>query len=211
MEIQRKLIVKLKEKQEKPIIEDVVIDNLDEVLKKHALDFITYMRKNKIPPKCNTTAKIWDGVLSGINWGFKYKNKPLCCIHITSSSGFGYRDFYEDTRPGKPPCWVIYPFLTNMEAYKEVIMNERLQDIIWNNARSCVYGERGPYFGTEKAPGCNPNKSCAGGKTIFVLGKEFRGCCVCGFGISIWNPGETAINKIKRLLELEKQARAENN
>jgi len=190
------------EQSEKPLIEDVITDNLDDCLKVAALDFVVHMKDNKMPLRFGKMLKIW----TELGWGVNYKSKPICRVVITPNSGFGYRHYYKDPRPDKHPCWYIVPRLTNMETYKESIINENLQNIIWNNATYCVYGERSPYFNMDKAPGCSPNKSCAPGKNIIVLDKEIKNNCD-SFGITIWNPDITTINGLKRLLALEKKAR----
>ena len=143
----------LREQHEiKPLIEDVINDNLDDSLKTNALDFIAYMQKNKTPFRFGKMLKIW----TELGWVANYKSKPVCSVVITPNSGGGYRHYYEDPRPNKPPCWYIVPRLTNMEMYRETIIDEELQNIVWDNANYCVYSERSPYFGADKAPRLQP-------------------------------------------------------
>jgi len=190
------------QQKDKPLIEDVITDNLDNTLKIAALDFVEHMKGNKMPLRFGNMLKIW----SELKWEANYKGKPICRVVITQSSGSGYRHYYKDPRSNKHPCWYIVPRLSNMETYKESIFNENLQDIIWTNATYCVYGERSPYYKMAKAPGCKPNKSCAPGKNIVVLDKEIIYNCD-SFGMTVWNPDEATIKGLKRLLELEKKAR----
>ena len=96
-----------------------------------------------------------------------------------------------------------------METYKEIIISEELQEIVWNNTGYCVYSERSPYFGMKKAPGCSPNKPCRGGNSQVVLGKEIEH--ICSFGKGFLNPDETILKGIKKLLIWEKQTRDEEH
>lgn len=129
-------------------------------------------------------------------WEAKYKNKTLYTLsvnHAALSQG----------------DWGVGLHLANMDNYSELIANEGLQEIIWNGTSYCAYGERNPYFGMAKAPGCNPKKHCIPGKTINILGKDIGYCCVGANGkfVRHKNPDDIIIKAIKRLLELEKKTR----
>ena len=94
--------------------------------------------------------------------------------------------------------WVVSPCLPNNNEYQELVLSEGLQDFVWDNFKRC-----------------NPN--CAGvcggpTKSVTILGKEIYGICceiteVNNYRVDYVNPDETTINRIKMLLELEKQAR----
>lgn len=188
----------LQEQQEtKPEIEGFITEYLDADLGKTAFDFVAWLRDKNLPLKWGRYINTWSAV---------YKGKPICSVRIDVWQTMGHHRGYYDDRLGSPPCLVITPRLANIEAYKETIMNEGLQDYIWDNANSCVYSERSPSYGLKKAPGCSPGKPCAPGKDITVLGRVIKHNCCC-FVMSIWNPDEVAMSCVKRLLELEKQAR----
>jgi len=172
----------------KPIPEDIIMECCDDKHKKNALLFVAWLRENKIPPKVSRS--------SPYLWEVKYKNKTLCTLsvnHAALSQG----------------DWGVGLHLTNMDDYSEVIADEGLQEIIWNGTSYCTYGERSPYFGMAKAPGCNPKKRCIPGKTINVLGKDIDYCCVGANGklVRHKNPDDVMVSAIERLLELEKKAR----
>jgi len=131
--------------KDKPTPEDIIMEWCDDEHKENALGFVAWLRENKITPKASRS--------SPYLWEAKYKNKTLCTLsvkHAALSQG----------------DWGVGLHLTNMDDYSEVIANEELQEIIWNGTSYCAYGERSPYFGMEKAPGCNPKKRCIPGKTI---------------------------------------------
>ena len=89
------------------------------------------------------------------------------------------------------------PYLNHIQDYEDRIFLESWQDIIWDDlhyCRKCAY-------------------NCSNLiKTI--LGKVFTGLCRAQFyngrfPVSFVNPDEAAINRIKKLLEFEREARSE--
>ena len=80
--------------------------------------------------------------------------------------------------------------LTHMKKYEESIMSEGLQKIIWDSICRCG--------------NCS---GCAPGRDATILGKELKGLCrgLCVFKFN--NPDEIMVNAMKRLLELEKNAK----
>jgi len=91
--------------------------------------------------------------------------------------------------------------------YEEAILNEGLHNIVWDNLGYCQYC----YLCTGssqklKAAGLPP--ACIGDCT--VLGREFKGLCNGKPFVGVFSPGETTIDGIKRIMELEKMARNGN-
>ena len=174
--------------KDKPIPEDIIAKCLNGEKKGNALNFVAWLRENKLSPRVSRS--------SPHLWEAKYKNKVICNLLI-NHAGLSQGD------------WGFGLNLANMDKYCEVITNEGLQDIIWNGTSYCLYGERSPFFGMAKAPGCNPKKLCIPGKTINVLGKDIRCCCVSASGknVRFSSPDEITLNGIKKLLVLEKEAR----
>ena len=163
----------------KPQIEDVIpVYHAENPHKKAILDFAAYMRANDMPPK-------WS---HSFGWAFRYKYKPICYIELLMYKG--------------NQSWSVSPVLSHMDKYGDLLKDEGLCNIIWDNVCYCTH-----YRGDGK--GCNPNKGCAGGRSFVCLGKEFKGICGCRLGVKIYEPNETTVNGIKRLLELEKKARDE--
>jgi len=195
---EKELTLYQQQKITKPTPDGIIPEYLGDDLRNIAMSFVVWLRENKMPLR-------W-GPSSANSWTSNYKGKPICGIGLWEQCQLGHHRDYVDRRPGNQPCWIITPKLTNLELYSDSIFNMGLQDFIWSNAKSCVYSERNPNYGMKKAPGCNPNKSCRLGKDITVLGKVIKYNCG-GFALSFGNPNETTLNSIKRLLELEKNAR----
>ena len=185
---EKKLTVLQQFIKDKPIPEDIILKCCDGEKKENALSFIVWLRENKLSPRFSRS--------SPNSWEADYKGKSICILSLRGA-GMVQGD------------WRIRLNLAHMEAYSETIMNEGLQEIIWNSVGYCLYSERSPYFGMAKAPGCSPNKPCRLGETRTVLGKEIKFCCHGGAGFI--SPAETTLNGIKKLLELEKQARDETH
>ena len=106
-------------------------------------------------------------------------------------------------------AWYVIPYF-DLKKYTDTIMLENLQSVMQNNQSYCVHKNRDGRMNV----GCNPKKSCAGGMTKSVFGKDIDGLC-CGGGSEnlntrFYDPDETTINAVKRLLVLEKQARDES-
>jgi len=126
----------------------------------------------------------WAGVHNA--WRANNKSKPICYIRLG-------KEWVRDTKNVK---WVIVLYLNHMEDYADVIHSENWQGIVWNDlhyCRNCAYG-------------------CFPGRTKTVLGKEFSGLCATFYNkVNFVNPDEKAIDCIKSLLDLEKQARTKEN
>ena len=173
----------LKEQREtkpKPKIEDFIPRYLDDNMKNIALDFSVYMQNTKMRFS-------WAGMANA--WKANCKGKNICYMRLC----VGY-----ESEP-KEAKWVVTPFLNHINVYLDVIMNEGLQDLVWDNLFYCkrCFAEKYP-----------KGRPCSPGRNIIMLGKEVKGICQGRPPVWFWNPDETAINNIKRLLLLEKQARA---
>ncbi|MCL2433922.1 MAG: hypothetical protein FWD16_05330 [Clostridia bacterium] len=89
--------------------------------------------------------------------------------------------------------WGIQLYHGLISGYKHTALKEGLQSVLWDSVSHCKQ--------------C---KSCAPGLDVTLLGREFKGICgAYGNNVMTWvyDPDEMAIDKIKRLLELEKAAR----
>jgi len=185
----------------KPPVDGFIDEYLDGDLKKTAADFVNWLRAMKLTPKWGSSINTWNAF---------YKSKSIVSLRIDMWHTEGHHRGYYDARPGSPPCFVVIPRLNDMERYREAIFDVGLQDLIWDNANSCVYSERSPSYGMAKAPGCSPGKPCAPGRDLTVLGRAIKHNCGC-FLIMVWNPDETKIDGVKKLLEMEKKARDKSN
>jgi len=180
---EQKIIFSRKEQQKiKPVIEDFIIEHFDGELKQTVLDFVSYLRANDMSVK-------W---VSLNGWDAGYKKEKIC--HINLPLGTGTLNEH---------IWFISPILNHINDYEELIKSEKLQNFIWDNIFYCVHDPKSPYAGRN----CSPKKGCAGGINTAALGKEIKGKCGHRPHLHIFNPGETALAKIKRLLELETEER----
>ncbi|MCL2372517.1 MAG: hypothetical protein FWC78_03850 [Defluviitaleaceae bacterium] len=140
----------------------------DEKMRKVALDFAEWLRLNKLTPG-----------QYGINrWKASNKGKGICFMVLGNNIW------------KKHDSWVIRLDLTNIKEYESAIMNEGLNEFVWNNIHHCWHC-------------CIV---CAPGLDMTLMGREYQGLCKTVILYS-GDPGEAELNAIKKLLELEKQAR----
>jgi len=170
----------------KPKIEDVMPFYLDGEELKTALDFVAYLRANKMSPR-------WAGVYN--SWAYSYKGKGLYNIMLrTTNILFVHHD------EGKK--WLIEPYLKHLGKYDDKISNAGLQSYLWDNVSYC----RNFLMG-----GCNYH-GCAPGMSKTIAGKEFNNICSAHASVGrramvAYDPSEATIDCIKRLLEFEKETR----
>lgn len=172
--------MKLKRKEQekiKPSIRDIIIHCFDGDMMNNALDFVEHIENKNILIK-------WGALNS---WSAMYKKTCLCEIKL---------DFDMQT-------WTISPHLTYLTQYEETITDENMQHIISDNMFICTLYPNRVYNGL----GCNPSKKCPGGTDVTIIGKDIKGKCRHRPYPFINNPNETMINYIKKLLELEREAR----
>lgn len=182
------------QKATKPLIEDVIPEYLDDDMKKSALDFIAYLRANKMKPAWTLTNQ----------WKAVYKGRNICRITL---SPWNQHKKYK---------WVVTAYLEHIKDYEAIIINEELQNFVWDNVFYCVQKPKESFPAEElrnyalRWP-CNI-WGCAPGKNITICGKELTNICRNSNRQYFWfhDPDEATINCIIRLLELEQKARVEN-
>jgi len=177
-------------------IEDVIPDFLDGDLKESALEFAAYMRESKMPFKIHSTSQSSQSA--------RYKNKIICQLMIYSAAdkNFVYGEFTGFQ------AWLVIPSLDRINNYEDLIIKNGLQNVLWDNALYCVWGENSGL--SKKNQKCNPNNGCAGGVSLARCGKTLKGVCMCRTYPIFRNPNKVEIAAIKRLIELEQKARDEN-
>jgi len=180
-------------KAAKPTAEEVIPEVLDGEMMDDALRFAAYMRENKMPFKQHTTNRQAQSA--------KYKGKYICKVGVFPANS---KKTYYIRRPTEPQSWFVNLWLYRINDYDEIIAREGLQNIVWDNVQYCVWGENSGMTGDYRM--CNPNAGCAGGINITRCGKTLKGVCH-GRTYMFWDPGEAEITAVKRLMELEKQAR----
>ena len=103
------------EKTVKPEIEDVIGDVLTGGTLKNALNFIAYLRENKINPQWSATNV----------WKISYKTFSVCFIRL-----YGAADYHSL----KPNSWHIIPFIGE---YEDSSLSDELKEIVWANKHTC--------------------------------------------------------------------------
>ena len=189
MSEEKKVIPYKVQKGNRPKIEEVISACLSGDLKDTALDFAIFMRENKMPFKLKSSSTRMQVA--------EYKSEHICHVFIYAEDDWQYGDQHNQ---GDPQYWSVTPILNNINKYEGLLMNQEMQNILWNNINYCRH-----YNGN--GIGCNPNKGCAGGRDLTLLGKKFNGIAYCYPHSRIKNPNATAIANIKKLLELEQKAR----
>ncbi|MDR2547048.1 MAG: hypothetical protein LBC96_05980 [Lachnospiraceae bacterium] len=99
----------------KPKIEDVINDALFGDALKNALDFVLYLRENKMNP-------VWSATNA---WKVSYKTYTVCFIRLHGSAD------YHNLEVGS---WHIIPFIGEYEA--DSLSND-FKEIAWANKKTC--------------------------------------------------------------------------
>ena len=186
LHVQRKL---------RPKIEDVIPLIVDKDNQQNALDFVAWLRENKMSPG-------WGGIHN--TWNVNYKGKVLCKIALVKTV---LNNPIENH-------WNCFLYLANIEKYEDLILSENLQNFIWDNLIYCVHAPNidrpanAPKIKHLASMGGTCNKAkCA--ITVTVCGKAFEHKCGNGTFRCFWfvNSNKTELEAIKRFLELERAAR----
>ena len=131
----------------KPVIEDLISEYLDGDMRKNALDFVAWLRANKLNPVCS----------GGKTFKTGYKGDVICTVKL-------FQPWVASTN-----MWAVNLYLHHADKYKETIESEGLQNIFFDDIIYCVHDSGGA--GT----GCDPKKPCAGGENRTILGKVIAG------------------------------------
>ena len=121
----------LEGKKVRPKIEDVIGDFLNGEALKNALDFVSYLRENKMSPQ-------WSAANS---WKVSYKAHNVLFIR------FGSESQYYGMEKGS---WYIYAYIGQYEGS----LPDDFKEIVWSNIKYCnrcshCKGERMMIFGKE--------------------------------------------------------------
>jgi len=153
-------------------IEDVIGEVLTGHLQKNALDFVAYLRANKIAFEESENY-----------WEVKYKDECVCFIWINDS----------DEKPGPwtvwsaqvPGAWATWADDEYSDECVDFSMDERIREIAWVNVNVC-----------ENCGGC----SSVGGRRKTVLGKEFDH--LCNSIMAFTNPNSEALDCAKKMIDI---------
>ncbi|MCL1788604.1 MAG: hypothetical protein FWG38_11510 [Defluviitaleaceae bacterium] len=106
----------------RPKINDVIGDVLSGEKLQLALDFITYLKEQKL----NLS---W---ASANTWHVKYKGNVLLWIRLTGAEFFTHRNHIENG------SWMISPPFDGNDSYEEYQSDASFNTIVWNNINYCV-------------------------------------------------------------------------
>ena len=170
-------------------IEDRIPLVLEGEVKKAALDFSAYLRGKKINLK-------WTGIQNGFSeTGQTHYGQGLCHIELRNA-------YWENETSG----WRVCVPLPNIDKYGETITDEGFKGFIWDNIYICNKTAANACNGGEKSV-----YACHRGMNITVLGKGIEYACRLRNGrhisIHVYDPNETAMGYIKRLIELEQKCK----
>ena len=170
----------------KPLIEDVIPAVLDGGMKDAALEFCAYLRANKMKP-------VWS-VTNG--WKAMHGKKAILYIRLATDD---WKTAKHLSKKYSKHSWVVTLFIErNLNKYQDAIMQEGLQDFVWENVHHCM-ACRSPCHGM-----LPPHRD------VTVLGKEIKRLCHSRELTWVFDPDAAAIEKIKKLIALEIQAREGN-
>jgi len=171
-------LVTKEQRKVKPKVEEIILEQLHGETRQVALEFIAYLRANKMSPT-------WS---SKNNWKCSYKGKPLCWVKIN-----------HDGRNEWQVC-----FMFEINNFDQSDIDEELLQFYWANPARCTYHEHCHGFIYAKGE-INPNEEFAGFKRT-IIGKEFDNMCWLG-GVSFpVNPDKKTIEYIKKTLLLRRSA-----
>ena len=153
LHVQRKL---------RPKVEEIIPLLVANDEQQNALDFVAWLRENKMSIG-------WGGVHN--TWDAKYRGKLICRFK------FGQTEFQNKDQ------WNCLLNLENISEYEDVILSVNLQHFLWDNVIFCIYATKidrpasAPkikYFSPWWP--CNTH-GCAPGGTLTICGKTFEGKC----------------------------------
>jgi len=169
------------QKEHRPKAEDVIPLILTDAAQQTALDFVSWMRENKMSPG-------WAGYHNA--WNSNCKGKNICKIELGKNEG----------KNG----WSITLVLRHFDKYEGIIIEEGMQELIWSMLKKCIHHHK---KGECEAKCRTKNRDLS--RT--VLGKYFDELCrdsnVTRFRISMGSPNDETVVKIKKLILLEQNAR----
>ena len=169
------------EKGNRPKMESVIENCLDDELRKPALAFANWMREQKMPFKaCHTsTTRVRRS---------DYMKEPICDIYVFHESDWNKIDKRNE---GDPQEYGISPWLILFDLYEHKIANEGLDKIKWDRHHVCSNCAVGDCWGK--------------GTDRTALNKQFMNLCWFNKP-TVVNPDAKTIDEVKRLLLLEQQA-----
>jgi len=134
----------------KPKIEDAIAELLEGERQQNALDFVAYLRVQKLNPRWTATNA----------WWVKYKGKNIISIRLHGNHG---AKVYYGLAPGSWHIghWYLGEwFLNNPEKFKDMVNCDNFKEFIWSHMHPCKH--------------C---LSCKPGHSAIYFGKAFNSVC----------------------------------
>ncbi|MCL2546753.1 MAG: hypothetical protein FWE06_06110 [Oscillospiraceae bacterium] len=171
------------QRETRPKIEDIIPFVVADDKQQTALDFVKWLRESQMAPG-------WSGVHNA--WDAKCRSKTICKISLID------KNWANSGHIRGKYSWEVKLYCPHIfwEKYGEdIVIAEGLQEILWNNIYKCTHA-------------ClDAAKPCIGGGTQMLYGKKFKKVCPSSMWPILYDPDDVTLNSVKRLLELEKQAR----
>ena len=169
---EKELTFAQEQQKTKPKIEDAIGDLLDGDRLKNALDFVAYLRENKMNPR-------W---FAQNCWHTFYKSKFFCSIRI---HGIKQNGIYYGLEPGSWHFGRNWYSSFNLPddlsgEFEDPVSYNKFKEFIWANVQPC-----------KNCMCCSP------GRSEMHLGKKFDKVC----GLRIENPDAEALEHTKKLIE----------
>jgi len=177
---EKKVSLSKEQLKTKPKVEDVMNEILDGDILKNALDFVAYLRENKMNPKWTATNA----------WWVDYKGKRLVSIRVGPKEpgpwGYGL-----ESRSWHIGHWLQGFALSHdlSKEFEDSIAYDKFKEFVWNNMQPC-----------------KKCMSCAPGHSGTYFGKKFDS--VCYFRVE--NPDTGTLEFVKKLLDCKKKVIAAN-
>ena len=113
----------MSEKVTKPKIEEIITDVLAGDALENALDFVAFLRANKLSPR-------WASLNA---WAVSHKNQRICYIRLYGTA------HYHNLEDGS---WHINHVNYGQTSFagddgEQLISDEKLKDMVWNNVKHC--------------------------------------------------------------------------
>ena len=137
----------VEQKQVRQQIEDGIRECLNGDRQKNALDFVAYLRENKLNPAWATP----------LSWKINLKKEGVCYIKLFAEGRAGYNDRIAGE-------WVVNPHGGFKNGYENVFVDEKGKEVAWTNVKYCI--------GCSK--NCVAEKKY---RSVSLLGKDFDKVC----------------------------------
>ncbi|MCL2363148.1 MAG: hypothetical protein FWC71_00620 [Defluviitaleaceae bacterium] len=165
------------QKATKPKIETIITEWPDGDMKKNALDFVAWLRANKMSPT-------W---VSANSWKSSYKGTGICRIKLLYSER-------EDDK-NKKYTWFIATGMSDRAKHDSFLEREGL----------LVHIRDHPWFCNCTLNGMPQN--CGSRQDITILGKTIKAVCGHYYPWYFCDPDAATIEGIKKLIEAERKER----